>query len=223
LENPKQGEHNMTTIEALCKEKARSGFDRQAKDYDTSRYGEHARALYPHVMERLECFPYRSLLDVGCGTGAVLSMAAKHRVGARVAGVDLSFEMIKAARKKLDGRADLRIGDAEHLPWPDHTFDVVLCMDSFHHYPDPGRALSEMRRVVMPSGRLILGDCWVPTPFRQIVNLFLPFSKEGDVKIYSEGEVRTLLEDSGFTDIHWDRVTPRAYVVTAASGGKKGK
>lgn len=206
----------MISRQTLSKEKARSGFGRQAENYDTARYGKHARTIYPFVLERLRDFPCRSLLDVGCGTGAVLSALADRRPGdIMLSGVDLSFEMINVARKKLKGRADLRIGDAEHLPWPDRTFDVILCMDSFHHYPDPGRALREMKRTARPSGRLILGDCWMMAPFRQAVNLFLPFSKEGDVRIYSEAEIRELLWDNGFADVRWDLMTRRAYVVTA--------
>jgi ubiquinone/menaquinone biosynthesis C-methylase UbiE len=52
--------------------------------------------------------------------------------------------MIRVAEKKLAGRADLKIGDAEELPRPASSFDVVLCLDSFHHYPHPQKALSGM-------------------------------------------------------------------------------
>lgn len=198
------------------KERARSSFDRQAGSYDQARWGDHARAIYSHALERLGCLTYRSLLDVGCGTGAVLStLAERDQEGKVFAGIDLSPRMIEVARGKLAERADLRVGDAECLPWPDRAFDAVLCLDSFHHYPNPGRALSEMRRVTSPSGRLVLEDCWCAAPFRRVINLLLPFSKEGDVRIHSESEIRNLLRESGFVDIEWSRVNPRSCLVVA--------
>lgn len=203
----------------LYKEKAKDGFNRQATQFDFSRDGEHARTVYPHALEKLHLFPYHSVLDVGCGTGAVLLTLVEQDQGdLTLAGIDLSPEMVNIAQKKMKGRADLRVGDAEQLPWPDNSFDVVLCLDSFHHYPHPERALLEMRRVAKASGQLILGDFWAPSPLRQLMNLFIRFSKDGDVHVYSESEVCTLLKGCGFIEIQWELVNKNVYIVTATIG-----
>jgi ubiquinone/menaquinone biosynthesis C-methylase UbiE len=200
------------------KEKARESFNRQAIRYDFSHNGEHARTVYPYVLERLALFSYHSVLDVGCGTGEILSMIAnRSQEKLTLAGIDLSSEMIRVAEKKVAGRADLRIGDAEELPWSDSSFDVVLCLDSFHHYPRPRKALSEMKRVIRVHGRLILGDFWKPRPVRQLMNLFIRFSKEGDVRVYSKSEIYDLLKSVGFASIQWKLVKKNAYVVTAST------
>jgi ubiquinone/menaquinone biosynthesis C-methylase UbiE len=204
----------METFADPYREKSRASFDRQARRYDVSRDGEHARTIYPHVLDRLTTFPHQSILDVGCRTGEVLSRLAE-RDGLSLAGVDLSPEMIGVARQKLGDRADLRVGDAEELPWPNGSFDVVLCLDSFHHYPSPFAALAEMWRVISEGGRLIVADFWKPAPMRQLINLFIGFSKDGDVRIYSEPEIRRLLWQSGFEQIRWEQVNDSAYVVTA--------
>jgi len=204
----------METLNFSYKAKSRASFDRQARQYDISCDGEHARAIYPHVLEKLASFPHQSVLDIGCGTGEVLSKLAE-REGLSLAGLDLSPEMIGMARQKLGDRDDLRAGDVEELPWPNGSFDVVLCLDSFHHYPRPFDALAEMWRVISEGGRLILADFWKPAPMRQLINLFIGFSKDGDVRVYSEPEIRRLLWQSGFEQIRWELVNDSAYVVTA--------
>lgn len=195
-------------------EKSRKRFDQQAADYDVSNEGEHARSLYQPLLEKLERLSYESVLDVGCGTGEILSKVTPQG-NLTLAGIDLSPNMISIAQQKLGERADLRIGDAENLPWPDKSFDVVICLDSFHHYPNPRKALAEVRRVLRPDGQFILGDLWAPTPIRQFINLVIPFTRGGDVRVYSQIEICTLLDESGFKEIHWKAVGRNASVVTA--------
>jgi len=104
-----------------------------------------------------------SVLDVGCGTGT-LALVAKRRVGdGAVAGIDASAEMIERARSKAT-RAGLQlqfeVASADALPFPDRSFDVVLCTVALHHLRRSMRAaaVAEMRRVVKPSGRVLLAD-----------------------------------------------------------------
>ena len=108
--------------------------------------------------------PGQSVLDVGCGTGA-LAIAAKEVVGpaGSVAGVDASPEMIERARMKATKAGltiDFRQGSADALPFADATLDVVLSTVMLHHLPRAVRAsaVSEMRRVLKPGGRTLLID-----------------------------------------------------------------
>src|SRR6266700_4212989 len=108
--------------------------------------------------------PGEVTLDVACGPGElVLGLAA--RVGfAR--GVDLTHEMLLQAREFQRERNILNAafdrGEAEQLPYPDHTFDLVSCQCSMHHMPKPELALKEMVRVTKPEGRLMVIDCLSP-------------------------------------------------------------
>lgn len=168
-------------------------FDRQADCYDSSSYGQHARKLYPVLLSQLDQIPHQSILDVGCGTGALLERIISRWPGTSCTGLDLSPKMVTAAREKLGSRAQVIQADAESLPLPDSTFDVVVCNDSFHHYPNPETVLAEISRVMQPGGVFLLGDTTAPAGLRGITNLLLPHSRGGDVRLYSRKELTHLL------------------------------
>ncbi|HWQ18651.1 MAG TPA: methyltransferase domain-containing protein [Methanotrichaceae archaeon] len=112
------------------------------------------------------------------------------------------------------------MGDSEHLPWRDESFDIVTCIASFHHYPNPQRVLMEMRRVLRPGGNVIIADPWAPEPLRFLANLIIktPFNKGGDLRVYSQREMQELLEKSGLTSIKWDtkgNLPGKFFVITA--------
>jgi ubiquinone/menaquinone biosynthesis C-methylase UbiE len=108
--------------------------------------------------------PGELTLDVACGPGElVLGLAA--RVGfAR--GIDLTQAMLLQAREFQRQRnisnAAFDRGEAEQLPYPDHSFDLVSCQCSMHHMPKPEFALREMVRVMKPEGRMMVIDCLSP-------------------------------------------------------------
>lgn len=101
----------------------------------------------------------KHVLDVGCGDGAY-SIAAAER-GAVVTGIDTSAEMLDAARRRADEKrvnVELRVGDATKLPFPDETFEVVLAVTVLCFVADAQLAVREMARVLVPGGRLVLGE-----------------------------------------------------------------
>lgn len=98
------------------------------------------------------------VLDVACGTG-VVARAAARRVGAdgSVVGVDINPGMLATAERasaEVTPAIEFRQGDAAELPFEDDTFDVVLCEEALQFLPDRVGALSEMRRVAVPGGRV---------------------------------------------------------------------
>ena len=100
--------------------------------------------------------------------------------------------MVEQARRKLPAQVTVLAGDGERLPFPDGSFDLMTCCDSFHHYPDPRRAAEEFCRVLRPGGQVILCEYWQPGPVRWLMNALLPYSSEGDVRIYSRRELAAL-------------------------------
>jgi SAM-dependent methyltransferase len=96
--------------------------------------------------------PGNRVLDVACGTGIVARTAAG-LVGERgnVVGLDLNESMLAVARR-LRPDLEWRQGDAGQLPFSDRSFDIVLCQSGLMFFPDVGRALREMARVVADDG-----------------------------------------------------------------------
>jgi ubiquinone/menaquinone biosynthesis C-methylase UbiE len=204
------------------KGRSRAASDRQAPTYDTTGYGRHARRLHADVVAAAESFPFAAVLDVGCGTGATLEAIVRAHPEVRAWGIDLSAEMIAMARERLagaDGRpagqVELRVADAEHVPLADEAVDLVVCVDSLHHYPDPAAALREMRRVTRPGGGLVVGEWRLAAPLRQLMNWLLPRLPEGDVRIYTGRELTELAEAAGYSALRCGPAGVRGQLLVA--------
>jgi ubiquinone/menaquinone biosynthesis C-methylase UbiE len=91
------------------------------------------------------------ILDVGCGTGVVLTELAKR---GDATGFDFSDKALEYCRNR--GHNDLVLGNAEELPFESETFDAVVGLDIFEHVEHDERAFAEVRRVLKPGGILIL-------------------------------------------------------------------
>jgi SAM-dependent methyltransferase len=102
------------------------------------------------ICANLERQPPR-ILDVGCGTGANLELLGRF---GNAEGVDVSPEALSFCRER--GLQSVRQGEAEHLPYPDESFDLVTGLDVVEHLDDDVGGLKEMRRVLRPGGRALL-------------------------------------------------------------------
>ena len=98
------------------------------------------------------------VLDVGCGTGTNLGLY--HKAGCRIFGIDSSPAMLKEAKKKLGDQAELLLGSASEMPYPDESFDLVTGMLTLHEMPRRIRppVINEMVRVLKQEGRILLID-----------------------------------------------------------------
>jgi SAM-dependent methyltransferase len=107
-----------------------------------------------------------SVLDVGTGTGVVAITAS--RAGAQVSALDLTPELLEQARENARISKQEKIswieGDAEKLPYADASFDVVLSQFGHMFAPRPEVVISEMRRVLKPTGRIAFAT-WPPEHF----------------------------------------------------------
>lgn len=117
------------------------------------------------------------VLDVGCGPGRISVRLAKLNPRFEIDGIDLSKNMLavaqeNAARAGVVSTTRFSLGDAKAIPFPDETFDLVICHNFLHQLPDPLAALKEIRRVAKRSGAILVRDVWrLPRP---IMTLLLP-------------------------------------------------
>lgn len=196
-----------------AKKLSKKTFDRQAAYYDEKDsvgVSKFPKMSYPFVLEEIRHQRPKRLLDLGCGTGEMLRLLREENQEAELAGLDLSSKMIARAREKNIPNAQFLEGDAEHLPYPTAYFDMVSCVQSFHHYPNPEKALAEVRRVLRPGGVFLLCDMYVANPlFRWLENMFLlPALRLGDVHTYGRKEICALMEAAGFSAVAWKRAHP---------------
>ena len=110
------------------------------------------------LIERAQPKSGDAILDIACGTGVVARMAAERIDRGRVVGLDFNSGMLAVARlQPTTGTAiEWMEGSALNLPFPDSSFDVVLCQLGLQFFPDRPLALREMKRILAPSGRLAL-------------------------------------------------------------------
>jgi len=111
------------------------------------------RPLYEAAFKATHLGKDRAILDVGCGAGLALQIALGH--GARAAGIDAAKSLVALAQMRCPN-ADIRVGEIEELPFPDHGFDIVTGFNSFQYASEPVRALTEARRVAKTNGYVLV-------------------------------------------------------------------
>lgn len=126
------------------------------KEADTVRY--HYHYYLPGLFDRIaKQYPLGILLEVGCSMANDLIQFAKR--GFRVTGIDLTEAGIDLARKHFAMyglEADLRVADAENLPYNDDSFDVVYSFGVLHHTPNTEKSVAEVYRVLKPGGMAVV-------------------------------------------------------------------
>lgn len=118
-----------------------------------------------NFVQRLRIPAGAQVLDVACGTGNTAIPAA--RIGAQVVGTDIATNLLEQARKRAEAeKLNVRFeeGDAEDLPYPDQSFDVVLTMFGAMFAPRPEKVASELIRVCKPGGMIAMAN-WTPEGF----------------------------------------------------------
>ncbi len=197
----------------LTKEMIEKLFDATATSYDHV-----GPDLYTVLGERLtelvEPAPGAHVLDIATGNGAVLLPAAR-RVGpeGHVVGIDLSAAILQEAESvvRANGLTNVELHkmDAEHLEFPDGSFDVVTCAFALFFFPDMGAALAEMYRVCKPGGTVAVSIfSKTPPMFAPGMPLFIMQCIEYKAGlmmpqqvIYDPEEVEALLGPCGFHSI----------------------
>jgi ubiquinone/menaquinone biosynthesis C-methylase UbiE len=103
------------------------------------------------------------VLDVGTGPGRIAIRMAKLNPGFSIDAMDLSKNMLSLAERNareqgVGDRIRFSLGDAKRIPFPDHTFDLVVCHNMLHQLPDPVGAVREINRVAKPHGAILIRD-----------------------------------------------------------------
>jgi SAM-dependent methyltransferase len=163
------------------------------------------------VLERAALAEGERVLDVACGTGTLALSAARSALNVHVTGVDGDPAILERARAKAGNEVTFDEGLSTELPYEDGSFDVVLSTLFFHHLSDEAklRSAEEIRRVLRPAGRLVIGDLGRPQdPLMRVAVLLTVQMLDGfDVTSGSvAGRLPSTLREAGLEDV---RVTDR--------------
>ncbi|MBQ0925797.1 MULTISPECIES: class I SAM-dependent methyltransferase [Pseudonocardiaceae] len=142
---------------ALSVDRLREKWDKYAPRYDRD-IGFVERVQFGGGREWVCSQAHGDVLDVAVGTGLNLAF---YPDAVRLTGIDFSPAMLEIARTRaaeLGHEIDLREGDAQALPFPDASFDTVVCTLGLCGFPDERAAITEMHRVLRPDGTLLLLD-----------------------------------------------------------------
>src|SRR5215469_5406696 len=141
---------------------------RQKATWESGDFGQVAKLIEPvaeDFMARIDLRPGMKVLDAACGTGNLAVIAARR--GCITSGLDIASNLIAQARERAreEGLSiEYTEGDAEAMPYPDASFDVVVSMYGVMFAPRPERIVSEWQRVTKPGGLIALAN-WTPSGF----------------------------------------------------------
>ena len=204
------------------------GWGRAAAEFATLSEPANCRE-YVAVHHRLRVDDGDRLLDVACGSGLAIELAALR--GAVCAGIDASARLVAIARDRSPD-ADIRVGDMHALPWDAASFDVVTSFRGvWGTTPD---VINEIHRVLAPGGRLGLTvwghikaspGAWALSPFR-LADPPAVANQAAMVALGRPGAGEDLLSRSGFVDVRrlavpfaWEFADPQTYARTLAATG----
>ena len=180
---------------------ARASFSARSEHYVTSATHADPQRL-ARIVEMAAPQGHWRALDVATGTGHTAFAFAP--AVAWVTAVDLTEEMLrKAERVRKDrgyGNVELRVADVHHLPFEAAAFDLVTCRRAAHHFSDIDLALAEMRRVLKPSGRLVIDDRAAPEDDEadSILHRLDTLHDPSHVRQYRPSAWTRMLEAAGF-------------------------
>jgi ubiquinone/menaquinone biosynthesis C-methylase UbiE len=183
-------------------------FNKWSKNYDRKLYWPFYfsnKAILQSIVINKDA----SVLDVGCGTGILLQQLFDMNNNLKLYGIDISPEMVKMAKKKLNPSICIKVSSVNQIPHNDNTFNFITCSTSFHHYSEPQKALMEMYRVLKNEGKLIVLDPFTNGLLRlKICAILNVIFKENDTCLFTKEEMRKMFVKAGFSTI-----TQKTYIV----------
>ena len=198
------------TSESKHIERNRKKWDRWAKSLDSnSMRSRFLRDGQRRVVELLELNEGDYFLDIGCGTGWAVRLAAETvNYHGFFYGVDLSEKMIEKANQNFEGKENFHFikADSRAIPLDGGKFDAIICTHSFHHYIDPQAVVNEIYRLLKPGGKVFVLDPTVDSVFGRVIDIIIRFVQPEHVKMYSTGEFMRFFEAAGLSYIRTETI-----------------
>ena len=175
-------------------------------------------------LSKVEIRDNATVLDIGCGGGRALERLASLAILGKVVGIDYSEDSVAVARKRnqrliATGRVEVLHGSVSSMPFPDATFDCVSAVETYYFWPDIAADLAEVRRVMKPSGQMVIiagmyrGSRFEKRNMRLI--------RAGDMRCFSVQEFEETLQDAGFPAVAVSVEPRKGWVCVVSELGSK--
>lgn len=143
-------------------------FSKRAASYDEGFEGKLSKRFYKLLQNEVQLCAGMRVLDVGCGTGALLKgLCGKGNIDAY--GIDVDANMLSVAVRECPA-CSFRQAPGEKIPFADQSFDVLTACMAYHHFPDKEGFAREAARVLRPGGVLYIADPRFPFVIRKGLN-----------------------------------------------------
>jgi ubiquinone/menaquinone biosynthesis C-methylase UbiE len=172
------------------------------------------KAIYRWGLHFLTIKPDSTSLDIGCGGGEAIRCLAQKVPNGKIYGIDHSQEMVNLARKinhalLKSGRVEIRQGSVSALPYSAGMFDIITAFETIQFWPDLIKSLQEIRRVLKPSGTLLIVN-----RYQRIEDKDSQWAKF--LQLHTSEEYRDVLNKAGFIDIVIDETSKAHWIVVSA-------
>jgi SAM-dependent methyltransferase len=175
-------------------------------------------------LTKVEIRENATVLDIGCGGGRTLERLASLASLGKVVGIDYSEDSVAVARKRnqrliATGRVEVLHGSVSLMPFPDATFDCVSAVETYYFWPDIAADLAEVRRVMKPSGQMvIIAGMYSGSRFNKR-NMRL--IRAGDMRCFSVQEFEETLQDAGFSAVAVSVEPRKGWICVVSELGSK--
>ena len=175
-------------------------YDSTADRYD-HRWGRYIDMTNTWAAEMIEPVPQATIVDAGCGTGALLSRLHSRCPQARLVGADFSLPMLKIAQRELDPNVSLVAGAVDALPLAADSVNVLVSVSVLHFMNDPQAALSHWNRIIAPGGQLVIVDWCADYWPTWLIDGYLRLQRRHDGRAPSVETAQRMIVQAGFSDV----------------------
>jgi len=176
-----------------------AAFDPKAARYE-EKWEDYLTHTHGIFLDKIDSSDSDTLLDASSGTGLLAGEIIKRGMPFRELFLnDPSQAMLDFARKRLEGHPDITFTNytVEKMPFGEHTFDGVICLNAFHFYTGQEKVLKNFKRILKSGGRLYILD-WNRSGFFRLINRIIKWSTTENINTRSLVETHDILKDSGF-------------------------
>jgi SAM-dependent methyltransferase len=166
------------------------------------------------------------VLDIGCGGGRTLERLARLARSGKAVGIDYSKDAVAVARKRnqqliAKGCVDVIHGSVSSMPFSNATFDRISAVETYYFWPDIAADLAEVRRVMKPSGQLVI----IAGMYRgsRFDKRNMKLIRAGGIRCFSVQEFEEVLQDAGFPSVAVSVKPQKGWICVVAALGSKDK